>query len=206
MSAERVIPGRFFVRECTTVTVASLPFLHEEKRERFADDHAPPKHDDMRAADLDSALPEQAQTTQRRARHKPGRVAERELRDVHRMKTVDIFRRIERADDGRFIDLLRRRRLDEDAVNRRIAIQFLDAREEIGLRGVGRQFQLHRMQSQLAAHFVLRPDVSARSRIIAHQHDRESGRDPACLQRFNFAAQFRVNFFGYCTTVDQFRS
>jgi len=32
------------------------PFPHEKQRKRFADDHASPKHDDVRTSDFNSAL------------------------------------------------------------------------------------------------------------------------------------------------------
>ena len=86
------------------------------------------------------------------------------------MKAIDVFRRIERAHDRGFIDLWRRRRLHEDAVNRGIAIQFVNAREQFILCRRRRQFEFHGMQAELAAHFIFRAHVSARCRIIAHQN------------------------------------
>src|SRR5205807_1400226 len=75
--------------------VCVLVFLHKQKGERFADDHAAPKNDDVHAADLDLAFDEQALHTKRGAWNKPGRIAEREFCNVLRMKTVHIFARIE---------------------------------------------------------------------------------------------------------------
>ena len=108
-------------------------FLHKEKRERLAHDHAATKHDDMCAADRDAAFPEQSQTTQRRARNEARDVTERELRDIDGMKTVDVFRRMERSDDDPFIDLFGRRGLDENAMDCGISIQLLDLPEQIVL-------------------------------------------------------------------------
>ena len=131
-----------------------------------------PEHHDVRAADLDSAFPQQTQTAERRARDETGRIAEREFRDVHRMKSIDIFRRIERADDRRFIDLFGRRRLDENAVNRRIAIQFLDAREKFGLRRSRRAVRVSRNAARARGTFC----PSTERRRVKQDHRRPGRR------------------------------
>ena len=117
---------------------------------------------------------------------------ERELRHIRRMKAIHVLGRIERPHDGGFVDVRRRRRLHEDAVNRGIAIQLRDARKQFLLRRRRRQFQLHRMQAELAAHLVFRPHISARGGIIADENDRQPWRDAALFQRRNFAPQFSV--------------
>ena len=95
---------------------------HEQKRRWLSDDHAATEHDDVRAGQGDPRFAEQAQTTQRGARNKTSVVVERELCDIERLKSVHILARIERANDGRLVDLRRRRRLNKNAVNRFIAI------------------------------------------------------------------------------------
>src|SRR5207249_4354283 len=79
--------------------VAALAFVHEQKRERLANDHAAANHDDVRSGDLDSAFDQQPLTTERRARHKSSRIAERELRDVRRVKTIHVLLWIDCVDD-----------------------------------------------------------------------------------------------------------
>ena len=172
-----------------------LPFRINKKRQRFSHDHAAAENDNVRAGNFDPALDEQPLTAQRRARNKPAFIAERELRDIHRMKTVHVLRRIERAHDRRFIDLLRRRRLNENAVNRRIAIQFFHAREQFSLRRLCRQLELHRMQPEIAAHLVLRAHIGARGRIVADQDDGEARRHSALFQFRDFAAQIARKLF-----------
>src|ERR1700694_121605 len=92
-------------------------FLHEQKRERFSHDHTPPKNDDVAAGYVDLAFAEQPLNPKRSTRDESVRRGGREFRDVQRMKTIDVFARIERAHDYYFIDLLRRRRLHKDPVN-----------------------------------------------------------------------------------------
>ena len=104
-------------------------FLHEQKCKRFADNHAATKDDNMCAADVDLAFDEQTLHAERRARNETGRIAECEFCDIFRMKTINIFTRIESAHDCRFIDLFRWRRLHENTVNRPIPIQLFDTRD-----------------------------------------------------------------------------
>src|SRR4051812_39738573 len=61
------------------------------------------------------------------------------------------------------------------------------------------------MQSEIAAHLVLGTHVGARRRIIADQHDRESGSPAALLQLGNFIPQSGVNFVGDRAAFDEFR-
>ena len=103
----------------------------------------------------------------------------------------------------RFIDLFRRRRLHENAVDRRVAIQLLDSREEIVLGRLGGQFEFYRMQPEFAAHLVLRSDIGARSGIVADQNDRESGGNTFDFSVCNFAAQLGIDFFRNRAAVDQ---
>src|ERR1700704_4736403 len=109
--------------------VAVSTFLHEQKRQWFSHDHTPAKNDDVGAGDVDLAFAEQPLNPKRSTRDESVRRGGREFRDVQRMKTIDVFARIERAHDHYFIDLLRRRRLHKDPVNDWIAIQLLHTRE-----------------------------------------------------------------------------
>ena len=95
---------------------------HEQKRHWLSDDHAATEHGDVGAGEGNAGFAEQTQTTEGGARNKTGVVVERELRDIERMKSIHIFARIERANDRRFVDLRRRRRLNENAMNFLIAI------------------------------------------------------------------------------------
>ena len=87
--------------------VAAFALAHQKQRQRFSHNHAPSENHHMRAGDFDSALDEQALTTEWRAWNETALIAERELGDVCRMKAIHVFRRIHRAHDGRFVDLLR---------------------------------------------------------------------------------------------------
>ena len=108
-SAERVISASFRVRECTTVTVASFPFCMRRRASGLPTIMLRPSTTTcapLIATPLSRSSRKQPSGVQGT---KPVDVAERELRDVDRVKAVDVFRRIERADDRRFIDLFGRR-------------------------------------------------------------------------------------------------
>ncbi len=109
--------------------ITAFAFLHEQKRKRFSHNHAPAQDDDVRAGDVDLAFDQQALNAERGARNESVRRGGHEFRDVFRMKSIDIFARIERPHDCRFIDLFRRRRLHQNSVNGRIAVQLFDPRK-----------------------------------------------------------------------------
>src|SRR5258708_4031347 len=97
--------------------VAAFALLHEEQRERLPHNHAAAENDHMRPGDVDLAFEEQTLHAERRAWDKAGRIAKRELGHVHRMESIHILARVERAHDDRFIDLFRRWRLHENSVH-----------------------------------------------------------------------------------------
>src|SRR5205823_5712857 len=99
-----------------------LGFLHQQQRNRLSNDHASPENNDVRAGDVDVALDEHPLNPERRAGNKAGRITHRELGDVYWMETIDVLRRIKRADDRTFVDLLWRRRLNQNSVDCRIAV------------------------------------------------------------------------------------
>ena len=152
-------------------------FLHEKQGQRFAHDHASANDRDVRAVDVDVAFNQQTLHPKRRTRDKTAGIVEHELCDVPWMKSVHVLARIERAHDGCFIDVLRRRRLNQNAVNARVAIEFFDSPEKLSLCGRLWQLQLKRVQSQLAAHLVFRTHIGARSRIVADENDGKARRN-----------------------------
>src|SRR5207249_10033738 len=107
-----------------------LIFLHEQKGDRFTDDHAAAEDDHVRAADIDLAFDEQTLHAKRGAWNKAGRISEREACNVLWMEAVHIFAWIGGTHDGRVLDLLGRRGWHENTVNGRVAIQLFDTSEQ----------------------------------------------------------------------------
>ena len=133
MSADRQISARFLLREWQTVTVAFAfrRFLREDQRDGPTDDAAATEHDDVRPFNLDATADEKLVHTCRRARHETGRITERQLADVQRMKPVHILGRIDRRENLFLRNLPRQRRLNEDAVNFASEIQVVDGRQQL---------------------------------------------------------------------------
>src|SRR5438105_88088 len=102
--------------------VTTSTFSHQEQRERFSDNHAAAENNNVSSRDFDSAFAEQTLTAKWRAGDESTLIAKRELGNIDRVEAINVFRRIEGTHDGRFINLFRGWRLDEDSVNRRIAI------------------------------------------------------------------------------------
>ena len=105
------------------------------------------------------------------------------------MEPVDIFCRINREHDFLFINVRGWRGLHQNAMNRRISVQF-------GLRSsidrIGRLFRklnLPGEESELLRSPVFIPDIGHRRRIISHEHDRQSRRDSTLFNCVDFARE-----------------
>ena len=103
--------------------------FHEQQRHGFTHNHTATEHDDVCAGDRHVGFAEQTQTTEGSAGYETGIIAHRQLRYVKRVESIDILARIESTNDYRLINLWRRRRLHEDAVNCRITVQFFNPGE-----------------------------------------------------------------------------
>ena len=153
--------------------IAAAAFVHEQQRHRLADDHAAAEHDDICARCLDAALDQQPLAAERRAGDECIRIAERELRDVDGMESVHVLSRVERLDDRALINVLRRRRLHEDAVDRGVVVQGAHDIEELRLRGVVRQRVLHAVHPEFRGGLFLAAHIRVRRRIVADHDNRE---------------------------------
>jgi len=72
------------------------------------------------------------------------------------------------------VDVLGQRQLDQYAVNRGVGIETIDGRQELGLRGFGRQPNGDGVHAGLLARLPLGPDIHGAGGIFAHQHGGES--------------------------------
>jgi hypothetical protein len=75
----------------------------------------------------------------RRARLEERVLPEQQLADVDRVKAVDVLAVIDRAENLVLVEVLRQRRLHEDAVHRGIGVELRDEREQLGLRSSSRR-------------------------------------------------------------------
>ena len=83
--------------------------------------------------ELDAVLVEQLEDAERRSGHVRGRAGEKQPR-IQRMDAVDVLHRIDRVDHAAFVESVRERQLDEDAVDRIVCVQLGDERRAAPLR------------------------------------------------------------------------
>src|SRR5438270_3674570 len=140
--------------------IASFALPHQQKGKRLSDDHAASEHNNVSAGNFGSALDEEPLAAEGSARDKTSVVAKRQLRHVRRVETIDVLGRIERANNCRFVDVLRWRGLHQDPMNRGIGIELFNSLQQLALSGLGWKLELHGMEIKITAHLVLRTHVS----------------------------------------------
>ena len=107
------------------------------------------------------------------------RLADHQRAGAADVKTVHILGRRDRLDDLLRVDVRRQRQLNQDAVNRRVIVQRLDARQQFGFQHVGRVALQHRMQAVVFASLDLVAHIHLAGRAVADQHHGQSRRDAA---------------------------
>ena len=133
MSARRQCSAMFRLREWSSVTVASacVVLLQEDRRHRLAHDVAAAEDDDFRAAQSARRVRiSSSWTPAGRAGPEERILAEQQFADVDGMEAVDVLAVSIALKISSSLIWLRQRRLDQDAVHVRIAVQFLDEREQ----------------------------------------------------------------------------
>src|SRR5215470_7842703 len=114
------------------------------------------------------------------------------------MKAIDVLVRVNGAKHFASIDMSGQRQLHQNAVHGAIAIEALDKRHQLGLRGGLRQAMVERAHAAVQRHFLLGADIDFARRIVADQNHREPGDEAALLAQSAYfvpdpGAQFRRN-------------
>ena len=84
------------------------------------------------------------------------------------MEAIDVLARIDGANDGFFIDVFGRGRLNKDAMDCGIGIQIGDDFEEFGLGGFGRKFDFDRVETEIGAGAGFGADVNGGGGIVSN--------------------------------------
>ena len=113
--------------------------VKQEDGHRFADDVRASHHDRPSAPDLDLLSQQHFHDPGGRARHEP-RPALLQETDVFGVEAVDVFCRIDAAENGRGVDPVGQRQLDENAIDLGVPVEPVD--ELLELRLIGRLGQL----------------------------------------------------------------
>ena len=95
--------------------------------------------------------------------------------DVVRVEPVHVLGGVDALQHGRRADVRRQRQLDEDAVDRRVRVQPVDQREELGLARGGGQVVRDRDDARFLAGAALVAHVDRRGGVVAHHDDGEPG-------------------------------
>ena len=82
------------------------------------------------------------------------------------MEAVDVLLRRNRLDDAASIDVIRQRKLHEDAVDGRIGIELFDQRNQFFFGGLGWQRMLDRIEAALLGPLAFGGDIDLAGRIV----------------------------------------
>ena len=123
------------------------------------------------------------------------------------MEPVHVLGRVDRVDHQIFVQVARQWQLNQDAMHRRVSVQLLDQRQQIGLGRVRVQLVLKRIHAHFYGLLALGPDINLRRGVFAHQHNRQAGGDTVFLFQPRDVAR---HLFAYCRrkglAVDDFRT
>jgi hypothetical protein len=111
-----------------------------------------------------------------RRRRDEGRLVEVELARARRVEAVDVLARRDCPQDAALVDLVGKRQLNEDPVDRVVGVQLADQGEQIRLRRVRRQLVVVGGDPGLARGLVLPADVNVRRGVVSDEHRGEPER------------------------------
>ncbi|MCS4255874.1 hypothetical protein M2405_004177 [Rhodococcus erythropolis] len=121
---------------------------------------------------------------------------------VHR-DAIDVLTRCDCLERRSFVDVCGYWVLQQNAVHSRVLGQRFDFRDELGGGGLGREFNVARLDPSLGAPIALHLDVGVRGGIVADQHGREAGTPTIRFDELGCLAAYVVqDLRGYCTAVD----
>ena len=93
------------------------------------------------------------------------------------MESVHVLGGVDRVQHLLAVDLLRQRKLHQDAVHRRIGVELFDQRQHLALRRVLGKLVIERAHAGFDRLLRLVAHVDGARRILADQHDREARHD-----------------------------
>ena len=96
--------------------------------------------------------------------------------NVLRVECVHVLLRGDGLEHAALADPLRQRQLHEDAVDVRAAVQLSDQREQLALRRLRGQAEVHAADAALLTVARLAAHIDLRGGILTHEHDGKAGR------------------------------
>ena len=123
------------------------------------------------------------------------------------MKPIDVFVRVERVQNFFRIDMLRQRQLHEDAVARRVVVQFVDESQKIGLARFGGKPVLPGIHADFDGLLGLVRHIDLARRIFTDEHDGKARLYAMLLhQPRDFRCHFGANVGRDLFSIDDLRS
>ncbi len=146
-------------------------------------------------------------------RHDPVRCAGSQHRyslcqaaDRVRVEAVDVLQRIDPLDDLVFVDVIGQRQLHQDAVDRRVRVELVDQRQDVGFGRVGGQVVIARRDAGLFACAALVADINPRGRVFPNEDHGQAGLRISPLgPRIDLPADLPPDVAGDGLAVDQLR-
>ena len=175
--------------------------VHQHHRHGFSHDVAAPYDHGVPAGDGDSVPLEHLDNTRRRAGPRP-RQARHQAAHVAGVDAVRVFIRIERQEHTLAIHLRGQRKLHQQAIDIRSCVQLPHHFQHfLGGGRLGRGEGLG-VDPQILARLHLIANVDLRSRIVAHQHDRQARRPAAVRQRGDARPQLVLDLIAHTISVE----
>ena len=172
------------VREVLRAAVADgdrAVAVQQQHGHRLADDVRTADHHALLALGVDAVFVDQLHHARGRAGDEV-KVAHHDFADIDRMERVHVLFGVDRVDDRLLGDVVRHRQLAQDARDLRAPVQLVDQAEQLVLRGLGRQGVFLAVKSALGARFLLVAHIDLAGGVVAHDDDREPGRDALLFQ------------------------
>ena len=179
--------------------------LDQQLRHRLADQDRAADDDGVEPRKLAEPVLEQHQAAERGAGDEAGQ-AQRQPAGADRGQAIDVLARVDPVDHRLLVEMVGKRQLDEDAVDRGIGVEPVDQRVQRLLGGIGGKQVLEALHAAGHGLLALVADIDLAGRILADQHHREprlapGGRLEACRHLRHPGAQA----FGEGLAVDDRR-
>lgn len=121
------------------------------------------------------------------------------------METVDVLVRRHSLHHRGLVDVVGERQLDEDPVDGRIRVPFVEDCQDLGLRRLGRKAGFLRGDAGLGTRLLLHADVYLRRRVLPDEHYRETWNDTCLPQASGFFLYLRPHRLSDRFTIYELR-
>jgi hypothetical protein len=176
--------------------------MHQQKGHGLADDVAAAEHDGVGAFDGNLVAAKNLHTTGGSASDESGTISD-EPSEIHGMEAVDVFHRIDRFEDAFGIDLRRKRKLDENAVDIVVVVEIGDELKNVVSGSVGGRRMKPVGHAELFARSDFAFDVDVRRGILTDENGGETGTNTLGVKAGNVLFELGKNFIADFQTVER---